>query len=242
MAQDRSDPPGLLQCVVYGIHAAFAFYKEKRSCIICDKFHRHRRALFQPFPKTAAHSWCEICLRSAIQIAFKTRTRAQCCDDIPLFWLRHFDPALAKKYQLKVWQPTTPNATYCSNPICNTFSNNKAAVNDILTCKKCSTQTCTKCKEAAHPDESCDQGKDRQKMLKLAGEKKWTPCPACGLIVERAFGCRRMVCARCKVQYCYMCGRTWKECFEGKPCTPNYMDHYANAPNAVQGDDDAGEA
>lgn len=58
-------------------------------------------------------------------------TGAQFCDDTPLIWLGDFDPNLAENNQLNVWQSTTPNATYCSNSKCDTFFDNKAAVNDL---------------------------------------------------------------------------------------------------------------
>lgn len=145
---------------------------------------------------------------TAIQTAFKTRTRTLSCGDMPPSWLQRLNAALAKRYKLKVRQPTTPHATYRSNICCNTYSNHQAPVDDIPTCTKYTTQTCIKHMEPLHLVKTCDQGEDRQRMLKLAGQKKRTPCLSCGLIAEKVLGCRRMRCARCKVECSYMCGRT----------------------------------
>ncbi|KAL8626787.1 hypothetical protein Q9189_007514 [Teloschistes chrysophthalmus] len=148
--------------------------------------------------------------------SLSTRTRVKCCGDIPLPWLRLFDSPLALKYETEVWQPTAPNATYCSYPHCNIFLKPQtAAQQNIITCPHCSTQTCTRCKDAAHPGKSCNEDPERAMLVELARERKWMGCPLYGLIVERSFGCRRMLCPRCRVEYCYKCGRGWRECFGG---------------------------
>ena len=39
---------------------------------------------------------------AALRVAFSSRNRAQCCGDISLLWLSQSDPALAKKYKVRV--------------------------------------------------------------------------------------------------------------------------------------------
>lgn len=96
----------------------------------------------------------------------RTWTRARCCGDIPLRWIALFDRKLAVKYQIKVWEPMTPNATYCANFNCAVFLNNDSAVDDLVTCGKCSTQTCVKCKDIAHPGQICEENEERGTLMK----------------------------------------------------------------------------
>lgn len=154
-------------------------------------------------------------------------TRLQCCDDIPLRCLSLYDQDLAQTYQVKVWEPTTINATYCSNMDCGSFLENSFANSYLVSCNKCSSQTCIRCKEPAHPNRACEEDEGRGKLLRLAKDQKWKLCPKCRVVIERTTGCKHMQCPRCRTAFCYRCGRTWEQCFEGNnPCTPDYFEDF----------------
>lgn len=43
--------------------------------------------------------------------------------------------------------------------------------------------------------------------------KQWlqdytTPCPTCGISIEKSYGCNHMTCKSCLTHYCYLCGKT----------------------------------
>ena len=31
------------------------------------------------------------------------------------------------------------------------------------------------------------------------------PCPSCGVMVQKSGGCKHMVCAKCKFEFCWTC-------------------------------------
>uniref|UniRef100_V5EU91 RBR-type E3 ubiquitin transferase n=2 Tax=Kalmanozyma brasiliensis (strain GHG001) TaxID=1365824 RepID=V5EU91_KALBG len=35
-----------------------------------------------------------------------------------------------------------------------------------------------------------------------------TPCPTCGIAIEKSYGCNHMTCKSCQTHYCYLCGKT----------------------------------
>jgi hypothetical protein len=34
-----------------------------------------------------------------------------------------------------------------------------------------------------------------------------TPCPTCGIAIEKSYGCNHMTCKSCQTHYCYLCGK-----------------------------------
>ncbi|SPO25609.1 related to ring finger protein 14 [Ustilago trichophora] len=34
-----------------------------------------------------------------------------------------------------------------------------------------------------------------------------TPCPSCGIAIEKSYGCNHMTCKSCQTHYCYLCGK-----------------------------------
>ena len=39
-------------------------------------------------------------------------------------------------------------------------------------------------------------------------------CPKCKTIVEKLGGCEHMTCKRCKYEWCWICGLSYKSCFK----------------------------
>ena len=68
-----------------------------------------------------------------------------------------------------------------------------------LQCPKCSTLTCTACKQSAHAGQSCTEKVDNQ-FWDLVNVKSWKRCPYCKSVVEKNGGCSQVVCR---------CGRTF---------------------------------
>ncbi|SJX62728.1 related to ring finger protein 14 [Sporisorium reilianum f. sp. reilianum] len=48
-----------------------------------------------------------------------------------------------------------------------------------------------------------------------------TPCPTCGIAIEKSYGCNHMTCKSCQTHYCYLCG---------KPISAQNPYHHFNVP------------
>ena len=81
-------------------------------------------------------------------------------------------------------------------------------------CHKCLTKVCYKCKSRNHDPLTCeayqkipmaDRKPEDFALFKMIGEKKWSCCPSCKIVVEKTVGCNHITC-RCGAQFCYKCG------------------------------------
>ncbi|KAL6304237.1 hypothetical protein BKA93DRAFT_301530 [Sparassis latifolia] len=136
---------------------------------------------------------------------------------------------LSASFEAKAVEFSTANRLYCHRPTCSAFLGSKTADVTSRTCLKCFSQTCGRCKEAAHGTLSCTDADDAS-ILALAQEAGWKRCPRCRHMVELAIGCYHMTC-RCRMEFCYVCTETWKNC-----TCPQWDETrlYAAAENRVQ--------
>jgi hypothetical protein len=153
-------------------------------------------------------------LPEAFDLALKQKKPFQCCrTEVPVDTVARFlpDGTFVASYRDMLLERATPNPTYCSNTSCATFVAPSNIKGDTATCPRCSTNTCTACKGREHPCTICAADVNGQKLLGLAGSKKWQQCPHCRNLMEKITGCLHMTC-RCGTQSCYNCGQRWDTC------------------------------
>jgi hypothetical protein len=118
--------------------------------------------------------------------------------------------SLMRRFAEKAREFETPNRVYCHINTCSVFLG-PATDNQVSTpCQACWARTCTRCKNAAHGTLPCDDQLD-QEVLALGESEGWRRCPACHQLIELSMGCFHMTC-RCRKEFCYRCGETWKRC------------------------------
>jgi len=142
----------------------------------------------------------------------------RCCTSIlPVGPLLKFVPRKQRATFLEKFREAStppPQRVYCPKASCSTFLGETPKCANKLTCPKCKTRVCTKCKNTAHPGNDCEQNTLELQVRELAEKKRWQTCPRCKAIVERISGCNYVVC-RCGATFCYKCGTRGPCLFHG---------------------------
>lgn len=188
------------------------------NCLICDEQLVSSSVLCTP----CGHYYCRDCVKELVQ-AF-TRDESlyplRCCqqpiptgDVVPFITL-----SLKKLFDTKhaEFSVLSKDRIYCCNPTCSAFLGSSIGKEQqagvICTAMGCSTSTCPRCKEAAHPNYSdCTENKSTIALRALARTEGWQTCPRCHTLIELDLGCYHMTC-RCRTQFCYLCAVPWKGC------------------------------
>ncbi|MCJ1370158.1 hypothetical protein MMC20_001370 [Loxospora ochrophaea] len=163
------------------------------DCVVCFE----AKHWFDVFETPCHHNYCRDCIQEMFEQATVDETRfpPQCCTQaIPLSSVQDMlSIGLSLRYALKHIEYSTRDRTYCSRPECSTFIAPGLIAGKVGTCPKCSTQTCSICKEAKHEKEDCPSDPDTQSMLSLAEEKHFQRCFACARMIELSIGCNHIV-------------------------------------------------
>lgn len=202
-----------------------------RSCTACtEEFPAHKIA----FGVGCRHEYCRACLRRLFSDSLTDESLfpPRCCGvAIDVEQVLDFLPAkLVGQFRAKKVELETPNKTYCHQPTCSLFIPPAAISGDVGTCVRCRQRTCIICKGPSHHESDCPGDAGIQMLLDVAAENGWQRCYQCHRIVELNFGCYHIsksarpnskhlyfvlkisIACRCKAEFCYLCGRRWKEC------------------------------
>lgn len=168
--------------------------KKVRQCLICtESFAFHDLARLP-----CAHEYCRECLQQLFTSSLTDETLfpARCCrQNIPVTETQiqiFLGGRLVGKYLARKVEMESPNRTYCHEPACSTFVPPQGVKNDVATCPKCQSKTCSICKAAAHIGIDCPKDEAAQQVLALAKEQGWKQCSACNRVVELKEGCNHM--------------------------------------------------
>ncbi|CAF4158091.1 unnamed protein product [Adineta steineri] len=71
-----------------------------------------------------------------------------------------------------------------------------------MTCTKCQTKICLKCRCQWHPNERCS---NLLKLCEMKIHENIKYCPRCHFLLERVAGCAQIICANCKHTFCWYC-------------------------------------
>lgn len=145
--------------------------------------------------------YCRDCLSRFVN-AIIQRNRLnwppRCCGvDITVqdvVWLE--DDVILRAYQRVEGERRMHNPLYCSRPQCSALLDcrNSADEGGDVTCDKCGTSTCRKCKKPTHgaSDTECREQDLDPALEQLAGENRWQRCPHCRRMISRMGGCAHM--------------------------------------------------
>lgn len=119
-------------------------------------------------------------------------------------------PALFQKYlKFKAAEEISQNPfhKWCPKPDCEGFDIGNTR-NTNLKCNKCEFKFCYYCSESWHEKTKCKliADKNLDKWAKSNGVKY---CPNCKRKVQKTIGCDHMTCAKCKYEWCWLCGRNY---------------------------------
>ena len=209
-------------------------YPLKRSveCAFCKEQCPTSSALSTP----CSHYVCRSCVTRNVEICMRDETTypPKCCDrKLPSRDLVKLlkDSSLRTKYESKCIEYGTAirDRIYCcrctdflgakgtgasssSSPAVVSYSTlARPAVQEVLYCYRCLINTCTACRQAAHPSRLCQDTPADIAFKQLSTDKGWQKCPNCEAVVELHVGCYHMKC-RCSTEFCYLCATKWKGC------------------------------
>ncbi|KAG6026382.1 hypothetical protein E4U40_002158 [Claviceps sp. LM458 group G5] len=187
--------------------------KEKsalRHCVACTSDVASTDSVRCP----CSHDYCRDCITSLFSAVINDESLfpPRCCKEpIPLDLSKPFLSAtLLGTYEAKKLEHETLDKTYCHVRTCSTFVPPAFVKDDVATCFKCQSKTCTMCKGETHTGD-CPADTLTADFLQIATENGWQRCYSCRRVVDLDTGCNHITC-RCKAQFCYVCGLKWKQC------------------------------
>ncbi|KAG6105453.1 hypothetical protein E4U31_001408 [Claviceps sp. LM219 group G6] len=182
-----------------------------RNCVACTSDVASTDSVRCP----CSHDYCRDCITSLFSATINDESLfpPRCCKEpIPLELGKPFLSAtLVRAYEAKKLEHETPNKTYCHVPNCSAFIPPAFVRDDVATCVKCRSRTCTMCKGQMHTQRDCPADTATAEVLQIATESGWQRCYSCRTLVDLDTGCNHITC-RCKAEFCYVCGLKWKQC------------------------------
>ena len=164
----------------------------KQDCAAChDEKHN-----FDVVDVSCGHHYCRDCAVSMFKTAMADESLfpPRCCGKaVPIEVVKSFfmTPALAKEFEAKAIEFSTPDRTYCSVPSCALFIPPKQIKIDVATCT-CKHETCTMCKGNTHAGNLCPRDKVTNEVLDMGKKNGWQRCYKCSHMVEITTGCNHM--------------------------------------------------
>ena len=167
---------------------------------------------------TCNHFWCHECLKGRFEAVLKDRTLwpPACCNKVPfaemdVLALNLLNTEQHLIFRSKSEEYETRNPIYCPQKTCSAFIplrprpngdrfgrmylRSRSSKDNSVTCKKCKTAVCTRCKQLWHPTSvACKKDEDMQKFDELVEKEMWASCPACNQTIELTQGCNHMIC------------------------------------------------
>ena len=181
---------------------------------------------------TCGHSFCLECLTPYVQMSFRPgSTFPPSCCDLPLTLAMiqdHVSLDVMRQYTAKQDEIASTNSLQCAQPSCKTLIPLENIKESEGKCALCHKSTCRNCKRVWHGSNVCEEGKEREKIVKLAKKKGWQFCFRCRNCVGISYGCNHIMSVQwsktsrdarlnghrclCKAEFCYVCGVKWRHC------------------------------
>ena len=200
------------------------------------------------------HKFCRICWEMYLktQINSGKATRIACMtkscnvltdEDFVLTIVK--DSKLRKKYQdnsLKDVVTCDPGMSFCPGQNCEVIvftPEPKPWKPQKVQCTECGSTFCFSCGMDHHAPTDCKRMKDWLKKCKDDSETanyiraNTKDCPRCGTCIEKNGGCNHMHCNKCKLDFCWVCMRAWKE-HEGNYNCNKFKEERQGKQNAKQ--------
>lgn len=127
------------------------------------------------------------------------------------FIIKHLqdDTRLIKKYQkykAKNDLYEQPDIKFCPIKDCESYAR-KIGDNKYVTCLN-GHNFCFNCSKPWHGNKRCSDEIDKD-FKKWKKNKIVKRCPKCRMWTEKNHGCNHMICAECRHQWCWLCGRKY---------------------------------
>ena len=188
--------------------------------------------------------YCYDCVRRQFSMALKNREQMplKCCRKIFYHQVAQqvVSPEDLETYKQRYDESITPNPFYCPKPACSAFipPRHLKPVRGRITCQRCRTIACIKCKEVADPlSHVCHGTSEADEIIKKLGYKR---CPKCNTAAQRMYGCPHVRCTNCAAHFCWDCLRPINIC-NVKPCaTARDEGEYSEEDEIDQLSDDEG--
>ncbi len=165
-------------------------------CVICEDVQSTEADILTA---PCAHNYCRACITEVFQNAIRDEELfpPRCCTQpLPVDQAKHFlTTELAKTFDEKAIEFTTPNRIYCSDSKCVAFVPPQKIIADVAVCRKCSHKTCVTCRESAHVGE-CQKNPQLVLLLKTAKKEGWKQCYNCNRMISITTGCNHMMCVQ----------------------------------------------
>ena len=175
-------------------------------CVICEDVQSTEADILTA---PCAHNYCRACTVEVFQNAIRDEELfpPRCCTQpLPVDQAKHFlTTKLAKAFDEKAIEFTTPNRIYCSDSKCAAFIPPRKITGDVAVCRKCSHKTCVTCKESAHTGE-CPKNPQIVLLLETAKKEGWKECYNCNRMISITTGCNHMTC----VHFLHLCIPTYR--------------------------------
>ncbi|KAF8554436.1 hypothetical protein OG21DRAFT_1377880, partial [Imleria badia] len=179
------------------------------DCVVCqDTFE-----LGACFHAPCGHYLCPECSAGMAEAALAEGNEElfplRCCNKA--FPLKKFLKSLSKPLRASVIAKSKeisvpgPQRLYCPNDTCSAFLGRSSGRKKVVSCPQCHAKVCSGCKHISHSRRPCRRDELAREARRFASRQGWKVCPACGVIVERDYGCSHMRC-RCGTKFCYRCG------------------------------------
>ena len=168
--------------------------------------------------KVTCHSYCFQCFTMLISTAVQNEQQwpPKCClNEIPFRTILQYVPGdLKERFRERSleWNIPPGERVYCHRPECGAWVK-PDHIDPKVREGRCHLGhwTCTMCRGARHPNQTCTQDPELLSLNRLAEEQGWKRCGRCNFLVEHKEACRHMTC-RCGYQFCYVCGAKWCTC------------------------------
>lgn len=172
--------------------------------------------------QSCGHTFCSQCWRFYTATQIRTGSTSMTC---PAYLCgSHLDLATVawhagaemfqqfKLFQVNAAVEQDSRYHWCPNPRCQRIVMIQKTGVHTVDCL-CGTSWCVSCKESSHWPASCQDfldyrsfNKEIEKYNLLENTVEGRPCPKCGIIWEKIYGCNHMSCGYCGTHFCWGCG------------------------------------
>ncbi|KAL8716422.1 MAG: hypothetical protein Q9220_000329 [cf. Caloplaca sp. 1 TL-2023] len=161
------------------------------KCFICGDSLPMSRILRLP----CNHDYCDDCITSLFRSAMKDESLfpPRCCrQDVRVTQVQCLFPDdFMLTFKQREIELGTPNPIYCSNKTCSSFIDHSHIEEDIATCPKCESKTCTVCRGIDHQGD-CPEDPAVVSLMEVVKKEGYKQCHSCRRLVEITFGCNHM--------------------------------------------------
>ncbi len=199
---------------------------DQHSCEVCFDGLTKDDLCYLATLKCRAHWICRSCYQAHITFCVREKRKPQCpaCEteldtrDMLLITGNRKAENLQNDHLLDQLVAADSSFFVCTKPDCGMYALRpllKVGETEEVHCDRCMAQYHFYGAKGYHYAQLLDREEEKKQLenyrLIVEQVKKGTMklCPKCKTVIERTFGCARMVCRQCNHQFCWVCQNTW---------------------------------